>query len=89
MAGVFFGTLAKAVLAGRGALRGAAIKAVEQFADQAEALTPVEFGDLHNNAHPTVLDQGAVVYDRPPRIPGPSYEQKLSQRRGRRRGLFG
>lgn len=85
MASVYFGTLAKSVLAGRGAIRAAAIRATEQFADQAEALTPIEFGDLHNNAHPEVFDQGAKVYDRPPRIPGPSYEQKLAQRRGRRR----
>lgn len=84
MASVFFRTVASAVLTGKANLIAAAVRATERFADQAEALTPVEFGDLHNNAHPTVTDNGAVVYDRAPRIPGPTYEQKLAQRRGRR-----
>lgn len=84
MASVFFGGLAGAVL--RGQVRKAAIRETERFSDQAEALTPVEFGDLHNNARAQVFDNGGQIYHRAPRTPGPSYEQKLAQRRGRRGG---
>lgn len=83
IAGAWFGGLAGNVLNGQ--IRRAAIRETERFADFAESLTPVEFGDLHNNASPSVIDNGGVIYHRPPRIPGPSYQQKLTQRRGRRR----
>lgn len=83
IAGGWFGGLAGNVLNGQ--LRRAAIRETEQFSDFAESLTPVEFGDLHNNAQAQVFDNGGLIYNRPPRIPGPSYAQKLAQRRGRRR----
>jgi hypothetical protein len=83
MANVWFAGLAGNVLNGQ--FRRSAIRETERFSDQAEALTPVEFGDLHNNARAQVFDNGGQIYHRAPRIPGPSYEQKLAQRRGRRR----
>lgn len=42
---------------------------VEDLAEDGGVAThaPLEFGDLRDSGHPTVTDDGAVIYDRPPR----------------------
>lgn len=40
---------------------------VEDLSDQVEIRAPREFGDLESSGHPIVYDQGAVIYDRPPK----------------------
>lgn len=41
----------------------------EKIAADASANAPIEFGDLKESDHPQVLDNGVVVYDRPPAVP--------------------
>lgn len=40
----------------------------EHLSNRVYELAPLEFGDLKASGHPKVLDQGSVVYDRPPNI---------------------
>lgn len=42
---------------------------------------PVEFGDLRGSAHPQVLEDGTVTYDRPPVVPRLTEEQLRHKRR--------
>lgn len=42
------------------------IDAMEDLSDRVLELSPVEFGDLRDSGHPVVVDDGEVVYDRPP-----------------------
>lgn len=39
---------------------------VEDLAGQVATTAPVDLGNLRDSAHPTVTDQGGLVYDRPP-----------------------
>lgn len=39
---------------------------MEDLSDRVLELSPVEFGDLRDSGHPTVEDNGEIVYDRPP-----------------------
>jgi len=50
-------------------LREAMIDGMEDLSDDVFDLAPREFGDLRASGHPTVTDDGAVVYDRPPHVP--------------------
>lgn len=43
--------------------------AMENLADEAERLAPVEFHDLRDSGHPYVTVGDAKVYDRPPVVP--------------------
>lgn len=45
---------------------------MEHLSDKVYELAPWEFGDLRESGHPTVIDQGRIVYDRPP------HEHRLS-----------
>lgn len=49
-------------------LVGAMVDNVEHLSGQVAARAPVELGDLRASAHPTVEDDGAVVYDRAPAV---------------------
>lgn len=40
----------------------------EGISDEVYKRAPFEFGDLRGSGHPTVEDDGAVVYDRPPNV---------------------
>lgn len=60
----FMGTLADAVLDGE--LNQAMTKNVEDLSRAVYAKAPLEFGDLKASPHPTVVDDGATVYDRAP-----------------------
>lgn len=62
--------LADNALRGSGqGLTEAAVNVAEDLSATAADRTPVEFGDLRNSGHPTVTDDGAIVYDRPPAVP--------------------
>lgn len=50
-------------------LRGAAVRVAEAMDDDMHDNAPVEFDQLRRSGHPTVTDNGAVVYDRPPDVP--------------------
>lgn len=41
----------------------------EQIARSYVENAPIEFGDLRGSAHPQVLEDGVVTYDRPPVVP--------------------
>lgn len=71
-----------------GALVEAMIDDVEKLADDSAAKAPIEFGDLRESAHPTVTDDGEVVYDRPPQVPRLSEEQLEAKARGAGRGDY-
>lgn len=49
-------------------LQEAGRKAAERMAQRYYELAPFEFGDLKGSTHPTVTDDGEVVYDRPPGV---------------------
>lgn len=51
-----------------GSLLATMAENMEELADAAALITPVEFGDLKESGHPTVTDDGALVYDRPPLV---------------------
>lgn len=57
------------------------IEAVEVQARRSENLAPVEYVNLRRSAHPTVTDDGAIVYDRPPDVPRLSDDELDAQRR--------
>lgn len=60
--------------------------AVDHISDQVAVLAPVEFDDLRRSAHPTVTDDGAIVYDRPPEQPRLTEEQLKAKSRLRTLG---
>jgi hypothetical protein len=43
------------------------IDSMEHLSGEVERLAPVEFGDLRASGHPSVTDDGHVIYDRAPR----------------------
>lgn len=67
-------------------LREAAISAAEDLSDDVFELAPLEFGDLKASGHPSVTDDGAVVYDRAPNV-GRLSEEEL-RIKGHLRGMF-
>lgn len=64
----------------------AMVENVEKLADTSAARAPVEFGDLRESAHPTVTDDGATVYDRPPLIPRLGEKELAAKAKGRAKG---
>lgn len=65
--GAYFQEIADTVLEG-GAVDGM-INAVEKLDNDSAQLTPKEATVLARSGHPTVTDDGAVVYDRAPEVP--------------------
>lgn len=65
--GNYFDQIAGAILEGGG--RQAMIDATEQLGKDSGALTPKQLTLLAHSDHPTVTDNGAVVYDRAPEVP--------------------
>lgn len=57
----------------------AASSVAENLSDDAARQTPVEFDDLRESGHPSVTDDGAVVYNRPPKV-GRLSEQELEEK---------
>lgn len=66
-ANTYLETIAAQILEG-GAVE-AMTDAVEQLDDDSASLTPKEATVLARSGHPTVTDNGAVVYDRAPEVP--------------------
>jgi hypothetical protein len=62
---------------------------VEQIDRALHQFAPVDESNLRNSGHPTVTDNGELVYDRAPRQPRMSEEQLRANRRARRRGRGG
>lgn len=42
---------------------------MEELSQEVNTLAPLDTGILRNSGHPTVIDNGATVYDRPPLAP--------------------
>lgn len=63
-------------------IRGGMIDVTEEVADRYAVKAPREFGDLEDSAHPTVDDDGANIYDRPPRVHRLSEEELKLKHRG-------
>lgn len=62
------GALAMAAVTARGsALRAAMVHQVEAWAVRSVAQTPIWWGDLPNSHAPEVVDDGEIVYRRPPK----------------------
>lgn len=61
----------------------AARQIAEDGATMVDVHAPVEFDNLRKSGHPTVTDDGATVYDRPP-IVGRLSEEELRAERGER-----
>lgn len=59
---------------------------VENVSGKVKELAPVEFDDLRRSAHPTVTDNGRVVYDRQPEQPRLTEEQLKAKDRLRDQG---
>lgn len=57
-------------------------KVVEDISDTYAVKAPREFGDLEGSAHPTVVDDGATVYDRPPKVERLTEEELKLKHRG-------
>lgn len=69
-------------------IRKAAIDNAEDLSKQVERHAPVEFDHLRRSGNPVVVDNGAVIYNRPPVVRRLSEEElraKSRSRRGRRR----
>jgi hypothetical protein len=45
------------------------IVSMELLARESASLAPIEIGTLRGSVHPSVEDNGVVVYDRPPDVP--------------------
>jgi hypothetical protein len=76
-------TLARQTLEVDG-LHRAAHENVESLAREVFDNAPREFEDLRNSAHPTVTDNGVIVYDRPPvreRLSKEALKEKNRRRR--------
>jgi hypothetical protein len=63
-------------------IRDAGIKIAEDLSKQVETHAPREFGDLETSGHPFVVDDGATVYDRPPKTPRLTEQQLKLKARG-------
>jgi hypothetical protein len=70
---------AKTVLIDGG--QGAFKRAVEDLSGAVAELAPVEFGNLRASGHPTVTDDGVIIYDRPP-LQHRMTEEELRAERG-------
>lgn len=55
---------------------------VERLADKLVETAPVEFDHLRRSGHPTVTDDGSVVYDRAPQVGRLSEDELKAERRG-------
>lgn len=60
--------LASAVTIEEETMREAAIDVAESISSTYYEKAPLEFGDLKGSGHPSVEDDGAIVYDRPPHV---------------------
>jgi hypothetical protein len=78
--------LADATLSEDGSkLKSAMIDAAEELSEDVFELAPKEFNDLAESGHPSVTDDGATIYDRPPRVGRLSEEQLKAKSRERSR----
>lgn len=77
-------TLARTVLEPDGPHRGMK-DVVENTAHDVFVHAPVEFDNLRRSGHPSVEDNGSVVYDRPPEVPRLTEEQLREEKRRARR----
>lgn len=75
---------ARAVTPEGSELKSAAIGVSEDLSQGVFKRAPLEFGDLKASGHPTVTDDGAVIYDRPPNVHRLS-EEELRIKHGVRR----
>lgn len=62
--------------------------ATEKLGESASANAPIEFGDLRESTHPTVVDDGATVYDRAPLVPRLDEAALAAKAKGRARGDY-
>lgn len=62
-------------------LYAAMVDDMELVAAEVGIRAPVEFGNLRDSGHPQVIDNGAVVYDRPPASPRLSTDEIAAQNR--------
>jgi hypothetical protein len=67
-------------------LRGAMKDTAEGMSRMVQTNAPVEFNDLRRSGHPSVVDNGATIYDRPPEVARLT-EDELRAKHGRRRGV--
>lgn len=58
----------------------------EAISDEYHSRAPREFDVLRNSAHPSVTDDGAVIYDRPPHVHRLSEEELRDEHRRRLAG---
>lgn len=65
-------------------LRKAMTDNVEHLSKQVSVRAPIEFDNLRQSGHPTVTDDGEIVYDRPPEQPRLSPEQLKAIRKKHR-----
>lgn len=72
--------LADGALDERG-LYEAMVDNMEHLSAQVGFLAPVQFGDLRRSGHPTVTDDGALTYDRPPGVERLSAEELRAKAR--------
>jgi hypothetical protein len=74
--------LARETLSPGGPVR-AMTHAADDLVSAVAEKAPVEFGDLRASGHGKVVDDGTVVYDRPPEVPRLSDEElRVKHRRG-------
>lgn len=73
-------TLAKTVLEPGGPADGMR-EVVDGLSGKVGELAPVEFDDLRRSGHPSVEDDGVVVYDKPPEVPRLSEEELKAKSR--------
>lgn len=78
--------LADAVLGGD--LPGAMAGCMEDLSDQVEQVAPIDFDDLPRSSHPTVVDDNALVYNRPPIVPRLTEEQLKQKSKLKNKGGF-
>lgn len=64
-------------------IRDAMIEVAEDLDAGVVEQAPREFGDLENSGHPIVTDDGATIYDRPPRVHRLSREELRAKDRVR------
>lgn len=62
-------------------LVSAATRIAEDGAKMVREHAPVEFDNLRRSGHPTVVDDGTTVYDRPPEVPRLSEDELKAERR--------
>lgn len=81
--GEFLNRLASRLSLGRGGLAEAMGWSMEQLCSDVAREAPVEFSDLRFSGAPRVMDEGLIVYDRPPIIGRLSKEQLQAKNRHR------